>query len=221
MSNKIKEHYLKASESCLKCVLNGYVVESVMTFKEASQRYPVQPSTLRNWYRYNVFNKDTVRKSGDIFLVSRHEIDRLLRLKNMMYKDFTVEGVTVTAKTLLYKESIDKKNSENHGVELWLDYDMDENLRFRMQNYLTFNIKDACNKLLTEYTGKKCQVDIESIIITSNKAQFLFNKDILIVDKTFLCEIVAKSDVLSEKEKAETISYSGDLAEALLEDLKK
>jgi len=62
---KDEENYLKK------------IFEKVMTFKEASEKYDVAVSTLRNRAADGRFEENDIRKSGNTWLVKKSAMDRI------------------------------------------------------------------------------------------------------------------------------------------------
>lgn len=52
-------------------------LEKIMTFKEASEKWNVSTSNLRNNVRNGRFEDDEVRKSGEVWLVTERAMKRL------------------------------------------------------------------------------------------------------------------------------------------------
>ncbi|WP_143254335.1 helix-turn-helix domain-containing protein [Anaerosalibacter sp. Marseille-P3206] len=73
MKNEEKQFYL-ISGSAFAGVAQ---VDEVMTFKEASEKWNVSTSNLRNNVRNGRFEDDEVRKSGEVWLVAESAMKRL------------------------------------------------------------------------------------------------------------------------------------------------
>lgn len=62
--------------------LGQSVLKLVMTFKEASKKYDVAVSTLRNRAADGRFEEGDIRKSGNTWLVTKSAMDRIYRDNN-------------------------------------------------------------------------------------------------------------------------------------------
>lgn len=52
-------------------------INNVLTFKEVSEKWNKDPSTLRRNRINGVFKEDEVRKSGNVWLISKREVERV------------------------------------------------------------------------------------------------------------------------------------------------
>lgn len=74
--------WMFGSSSYVKHLGNGEyevfgALEKIMTFKEASEKWNVSTSNLRNNVRNGRFEDDEVRKSGEVWLVTERAMKRL------------------------------------------------------------------------------------------------------------------------------------------------
>lgn len=72
MKNEEKQFYLISGSAFV-----GVAQDEVMTFKEASEKWNVSTSNLRNNVRNGRFEDDEVRKSGEVWLVTERAMKRL------------------------------------------------------------------------------------------------------------------------------------------------
>lgn len=87
-------------------------IERVMTTKEASEKYPVADSTLRMWIGDGEFKATECRKSGNTWLVMSESLERVLRKKGIIEREFYLKGEHYIAERLGFRGS---------KIEIWFE----------------------------------------------------------------------------------------------------
>jgi len=84
--------------------MSNIILNEVLTTKEACERYNIADCTVRSWIKEKLLTENEVRKSGNTWIVLRQALESLLREKKLYGRTFNIEGRTISADTLLFRE---------------------------------------------------------------------------------------------------------------------
>lgn len=131
------------------------VLDLVITTKEASLNYPVADCTIRSWILDGEFNDKDVRKSGQIWLVTRSGLEDILERKGLLNKRVVLEKKEQIVKYLGYKS---KK------IEIW----MEDEVTYKM--FKNIPNGDMIITLLEIYK-KEYKLPFKVVVVVNNKEE--------------------------------------------------